>query len=224
MTEQTPIFGTKSDYAYQRLREMIAEGELAPGSRLVLRRLADTFGLSEMPVREALRMLQRDGLVEFQSHRGATVVPISRELVIEGVSMRMWLQILAVREAVPLHTPKTLAAARRGLRRAAEAAASRDGLAYSEQNRLFHAALEAPASELLRTTITELWDRVWQARRALSLFVLTPDQIEVAQAEHDVLMEAVEAGDVDAAGDAMAQHRESSLTGWRESLGFAKPD
>ena len=200
---------------------MIADGELAPGTRLVLRRLADTFGLSEMPVREALRMLQRDGLVEFHSHRGATVVPISRELVIEGVSIRMWLQVLAVEEAVPLHTAKTLAAARRQLERGEAAAASRDGPAFSERNRLFHESLEAPAGELLRTTISELWDRVWQARRTLSLFVLTPDQITLAQAEHRELMEAVEAGDVAGAGAAMSRHRESSLAGWRETLGLA---
>jgi DNA-binding GntR family transcriptional regulator len=219
LTEGTPIFGTKSDYAYQRLREMIAEGELAPGSRLVLRQLAETFGLSEMPVREALRMLQRDGLVEFQSHRGATVVSISKEFVIEGVSMRMWLQILAVEEAVPLHTAKTLAAARRELERGDEAAASGDGLEFSRRNRLFHTAIEAPAGELLRTTISELWDRVWEARRTLSLFVLEPAQSAVAQAEHLALMDTVTAGDAVAAGAAMARHRESSLAGWHHALG-----
>ncbi len=86
-----PAFETKSDWAYRRLREMIIDGELPPGSRLVLRRLAEELGLSEMPVREALRMLQRDGLVEFQSHRGATVVPISRAAVVEALSVRTWL-------------------------------------------------------------------------------------------------------------------------------------
>jgi DNA-binding GntR family transcriptional regulator len=218
MAKQPPVFETKSDWAYRRLREMIAEGELAPGSRLVLRRLADMFGLSEMPVREALRMLQRDGLVEFHSHRGATVVPISRDVVIEGVSVRMWLQVLAVREAVPLHTRKTLAAARRELDRAESAAASGDGFAFSEANRSFHVAVEQPAGELLRTTIAELWSRVWQARRTLSLFVLDPDQIAVAQAEHRRLMDAVEGGDEDAAASAMAAHRDSSLAAWREAL------
>jgi DNA-binding GntR family transcriptional regulator len=212
------VFETKSDWAYRRLRDMIAEGELAPGTRLVLRRLADAFGLSEMPVREALRMLQRDGLVEFHSHRGATVVPISRDLVIEGVSVRMWLQVLAVREAVPLHTRRTLAAARRELERAEAAAASGDGLAFSEANRAFHVAVEQPASELLRTAIAELWSRVWQARRTLSLFVLDAGQIEVAQGEHRDLLAAVESGDEDAAAGAMARHRESSLAAWRDAL------
>jgi hypothetical protein len=91
-----PAFETKSEWAYRRLREMIADGTLAAGSRLVLRQLATDFGLSEMPVREALRMLQRDGLVAFESHRGATVIAISGEEVLEGISVRMWLEVLAV--------------------------------------------------------------------------------------------------------------------------------
>src|SRR3712207_9166234 len=114
---ETPEFETKSEWANRRLSEMIRDGELPPGSRLVLRRLADSFGLSEMPVREALRMLQRDGLVDFQSHRGAVVSPISGEEVIEGVSVRMWLEVLAVREAVARHTRASLAASRSEERR-----------------------------------------------------------------------------------------------------------
>lgn len=216
---RTPVFETKSDFAYRELRRMIADGELAPGSRLVLRRLADQLGLSEMPVREALRMLQRDGLVDFQSHRGATVVPISRADVVEGVSVRMWLEVLAVREAVPGHDAQTLAAAERALERAEEAAAAGGGLRYSQANRAFHQTLEAPAGPLLRSTIDELWDRAWQARKTLSLFVLEPERAQDAQDEHRELLAAVEAGDVEAAAAAMARHRESSLAAWRRVLG-----
>ena len=215
---KTPEFEAKSEWAYRRLREMIRDGELPPGSRLVLRRLADSFGLSEMPVREALRMLQRDGLVDFQSHRGAVVSPISGEEVIEGVSVRMWLEVLAVREAVARHTRSSLAVVERELRRAQDAAASGTGSKFSAANRTFHAAVEAPADELARATIDELWNRVWQARRTLSLFVLVPERIREAQAEHRSLAEAVLRGDADAAADAMAQHRESSLAAWRKAL------
>lgn len=221
---EAPAFETKSDWAYRRLREMIADGELQPGSRLVLRHLATSFGLSEMPVREALRMLQRDGLVEFHSHRGAIVTPISREDVIIGVSARMWIEVLAVREAVPRHTPASLATVERALRRAETAAATAGGAAYSEANRAFHAAVEAPAGELLGTLVDDLWNRVWQARRTLSLFVLAPERIAEAQAEHRALAEAVAAGDVEAAADAMALHRESSLAAWREAFGAADGD
>jgi DNA-binding GntR family transcriptional regulator len=215
---ETPAFETKSEWAYRRLREMIADGELPAGSRLVLRKLAEDFALSEMPVREALRMLQRDGLVEFASHRGATVVAISREEVLEGISTRMWLEALAARQAAERRSETELAAARRALAETETAVEAGDVDAFSSANRRFHEALEAPADALLRATIDDLWNRVWQARRTLSLFLLRPEQMKQARGEHRELFQAVERGDPDAAGVAMEKHRRSSLEAWRLAL------
>jgi hypothetical protein len=65
-----------------------------------------------MPIREALRMLQRDGLVEFESHRGAAVANVTWERVYEAVFVRMHLEVLAVREATPWHTEASVRGAR----------------------------------------------------------------------------------------------------------------
>jgi DNA-binding GntR family transcriptional regulator len=62
--------------------------------------------------------------------------------------------------------------------------------------------------------IAEAWDRMWIVRRASSLFVLVPGQAARAQAEHERLVEAVEAGDAKAAAKAMERHRASSLRAW----------
>lgn len=215
---ETPAFETKSQWAYRRLRDLIAEGELAPGSRLVLRKLAEDFGLSEMPVREALRMLQRDGLVEFASHRGATVVAISRDEVLEGISVRMWLEALAVRQAAERRSETELAAARRALAETEAALDGDDAAGFSTANRRFHEALESPADALLKASIEELWNRVWQARRTVSLFLLRPGQMKQARGEHRELLAAVERGEPDAAGAAMEAHRRSSLEAWRLAL------
>jgi DNA-binding GntR family transcriptional regulator len=213
-----PAFETKSEWAYRRLRDMIADGTLAAGSRLVLRQLAADFGLSEMPVREALRMLQRDGLVVFESHRGATVVAISGDEVLEGISVRMWLEVLAVEQAAERRSDRDLAAARRALRETGTASRANDADRFSASNRVFHQALEASADELLRATIEDLWNRVSQARRSLSLFALRPEQMKLATQEHEVLLSAVERGDARAARNAMDQHRVSSLDAWRQAL------
>jgi DNA-binding GntR family transcriptional regulator len=202
---------TKSRYAYEVLREQIVAGALAPGERLRLRTLAESLGLSEMPVREALRMLSRDGLVEFSDHRGATVTAIPIEDVSATISARMWLEILAVREAVPLHDEASLAAVRTALAKGAKATS---GAAFSVANRELHEAIEAPAPAALRGMITEAWDRVWVVRRAASLFLLLPDQVARAHEEHVELVEAVEAGDAKAAGRIMERHRTSSLRAW----------
>lgn len=214
----TPAFETKSEWAYRRLRDMIADGTLAAGSRLVLRQLASDFGLSEMPVREALRMLQRDGLVVFESHRGATVVAISGEEVLQGISARMWLEVLAVEQAAARRTDRDLAAARGALEETDVASRANDAAAFSASNRVFHQALEASADELLRATIDDLWNRVSQARRSLSLFALRPEQMKLASREHAKIVRAVERGDASAARAAMERHRVSSLDAWRQAL------
>jgi DNA-binding GntR family transcriptional regulator len=195
--------------------------ETKSGSRLVLRQLASDFGLSEMPVREALRMLQRDGLVVFESHRGATVVAISGEEVLEGISVRMWLEVLAVEQAAERRSERDLAAARRALRETHVATRGNDAPSFSAGNRVFHQALEASADDLLRATIEDLWNRVAQARRSLSLFALRPEQMKLASREHDELLAAVERGDAAAARAAMERHRASSLDAWRQALGVA---
>ena len=101
-------FTTKTDWVYEQLRARILSGEHKPDGRLRLTALAQEFQISEMPVREALRMLQRDGLVRMENHRGATVVNLSWERAAEIVSMRMHLELLATREATGRHTPQSL--------------------------------------------------------------------------------------------------------------------
>ena len=96
-------FQTKTEWIYSQLRDMITSGELPSGSRLPLAPLAERFGTSEIPVREAMRMLQSDRMVRIESHRGATVASVSWEQLYESIFVRSYLEILAIQEAVPLH-------------------------------------------------------------------------------------------------------------------------
>ncbi len=207
-------FLTKTDYAYSELRRRILDGELGSGDRLLLRPLADALGVSVMPVRDAIRLLERDGLVTSESHRGATVTTISRHEILDTISMRMWLEVLAVREATPLHTEQTLAAAEHALEEAERAAATGDGLTYTLANRRVHEALQATASPAVQQLIRELWERAWQARRRMSLFVLAADRILGAESEHRDVFDAARSGDAAAAAAAMERHRVSTLAAW----------
>jgi DNA-binding GntR family transcriptional regulator len=215
---EAPMFVTKSEFAYQELRRRILDGDFSPGERLLLRPVADELGLSVMPVRDAMRMLERDGLVLTESHRGATVAPLSSSLIIDAISIRMWLEVLAVRQAVPLHTAESITEMRALYTEADKVLADGDGLAYAGANRRLHEAIERPASEALRTMITESWERLWQARRRMSLFSLLPDSRASAQREHRELVAAVESGYVDVAGAVMERHRESTIAAWEAAL------
>jgi DNA-binding GntR family transcriptional regulator len=210
---------TKTDFAYRELRRQILDGELPAGERLLLRPLADKLGLSVMPIRDALRMLERDGLVDSQTHRGATVTRISPEAILDMISIRMWLEVLAVREAVPRHTDDSLARVEEALADAEKTAPSGDALEFARANRTLHELVEAPAPAALREMIDDAWERVWQARRRMSLFSLVPGIAITAQRDHVELVDAVRRRDAAAASAAMERHRESTLESWRSALG-----
>ena len=210
-------YQTKTEWIYEQLRAMIHTGEVAPESRLPLAPLAERFGTSEIPVREALRMLQRDGLITIVSHRGATVASVSWEELHEAILVRTYLEILAVREAVPYHTPETVRMLRNQIEdmsRAALSPSPRSADAFSVANREFHRSLYEPCPHpLLKTQIQELWDRVWQTR-SQSLFYMARDQMKRAHREHVEMVDAVERGDVEGAAAAATAHRTGNLAAW----------
>ena len=80
------------EQVYKRVREAILEGQIAPGTVMSQVALADDLGVSRTPLREALRMLQSEGLVEAQANRRATVTPISATDLEELVVMRVALE------------------------------------------------------------------------------------------------------------------------------------
>lgn len=206
---------TKTDYVYKLLKAEIVSGRLPPGQRLRLTELAGDYAISEMPIREALRMLQRDGLVAIESHRGATVAALSHQDLLDIIATRTHLEILAVAEAVPFHTPRTIAGLRDHLARMAEAAG---GARFSERNRAFHLALYEPCRNgFLKAEIDQLWDRVWR-RWSHSLFELRPERRQGASQEHEAIVAAIESGSREAVEAAVRRHREETLEGWARAV------
>jgi DNA-binding GntR family transcriptional regulator len=211
-------FTTKTDWVYERLRARILDGQHKADGRLRLTALAREFQISEMPVREALRMLQRDGLVRMENHRGATVINLSWEHAAEIVSLRMHLEVLAAREATGRHSAASLAELDRLLRRMDDDAAAGRAGRFSQGNREFHVRLYAPGpNAALKQEIQDLWDRVWRARAA-SIFAVDLGRMAQAQAEHRKLLAAIKRGDPDAGAAAMERHRSHTLASWRRII------
>ena len=212
-------FTTKTEWVYQQLRARILGGKDKLDPRLRLSTLAQEFRISEMPVREALRMLQRDGLVSMESHRGATIVDLSWEHAAAIVSMRMHLEILAVREAAGRHSPEALQGIERVLKRMDDEAAGNRAEQFSQSNRDFHTKLYEPGvNEALKEEIQSLWDRVWRARTS-SIFAVEPSRMTQAQQEHRKIFAAVRKGDPEAAATAMDQHRSRTMACWNRLAG-----
>jgi DNA-binding GntR family transcriptional regulator len=207
-------FATKSEWVYDQLRRRILGGTYKPDDRLRLTELAREFNMSEMPVREALRMLQHDGLIEMHSHRGASVANLSWSRAAEIVSVRMHLEVMAVREAASGHNKSSLAELDKILDRMDRDVAAGSATRFSAGNREFHRRLYEPgANTVLKEEIADLWNRVWRAR-AQSIFEVDRPRMAAAQAEHRAILSALGRNDPDAAVAAAGRHRDRTLQSW----------
>ena len=92
---------TKNLVVYEKLRQGIIKGTIRPGQKLVMATLARKYNTRETPIREAIRRLESDGYVIFTPHSGAVVTEINRQELSEIYAIRISLEALATRLAVP---------------------------------------------------------------------------------------------------------------------------
>lgn len=195
----------KSTELYKSLRTRIIDGFYEPGGRLVLRRIAHEYDVSEIPVREAIRMLERDGLVEMVPYTGARVVTLSPETVRESLFVRGHLESIATGLAATRLTGTQLDQLA-GLLKKMEAVASEHATAqYAEMNRAFHGhIIAASGNQVLRDTLTDLESAQvgFQA-----LFRLRPRRFDVSLEEHKEILGHLRARDAEAAKDVALRHK-----------------
>jgi DNA-binding GntR family transcriptional regulator len=222
MTETAAVFATKSDFAYTRVRELILSGELEPGTVINQAILARQIGISTTPLREALKRLKQQGLVELDAHRDARVAPLDAEEARDLLEVRRSLDPLAA----------SLSADRRTKQDIAEMRASLEGLQALPANpsfeqlvahRRFHAAIyRASHNALLIETLDGLWDTADRYRRHGLQVERSPEERAMKDREHRLLFEAIVEGDGDTAADVMTAHIETSL-GAKSAWRLAKP-
>jgi DNA-binding GntR family transcriptional regulator len=176
---------TTPDLIAESLREEILRGTIPPGRPLRQEELADRFGVSRLPVRDALLRLEAQGLVEVVPNRGAFVVSLSADEVREIYDLRILLEGDAIERAVPLMTAddwRRIDAAREASTRSA------DGPEWAEGDWEFHRALYLPAGrprqlamiDTLRGTVA----------RYSSAYSALPTRTAEWLADHDAILEA----------------------------------
>jgi len=187
------------------LRELIATGELDDGARLVERELADRFGVSRVPMREAIQKLEGEGLVELMRNRGAVVRTLTESDLDEIYGLRMLLEGDAIFHAVKRMDSETLSRAELVHRLLGDAdTAQRQG----ELNHEFHELLYRPcANGRQLKAIRELRAQVERYERLQStLLADTP----AFQDEHLKILEACETGNARLARSMTAEHLKSA--------------
>ena len=194
---------TVSDLLAERIRNEIILGNFKPGERLRLRDLAQRYKISTMPVREALQLLQLEGLVTGEPRKGVTVTQLNRADVEDIYEIRATLEALATRLATPQVTADLLASLRSITVEMDQAEESSDMVKVVEANYRFHAVLYA-ASE--RTHLCELISSL-RHRTAHYLHLRTAvGGAPLAHQEHYDIIAALEQGNADLAATLMYEH------------------
>jgi DNA-binding GntR family transcriptional regulator len=223
MSEPMAEYVTKSDLAYTRVRGLILSGELAPGAVLPQAALAQEIGISTTPLREALRRLKQEGLVDLDAHRDARVRPLDATEARDLLEMRRSLDPLAARLAAQRRTEEDLVRIRTALD-GLEALPASPSVAQLASHARFHAAVHrASHNALLVETLDGLWVKTDRYRRHGLEAGRSDEERQARATEHRRLFEAVRDGDVETAADLMQRHVESSL-GARSADRLADPE
>ena len=203
----------------ERLRAMIVEGEIAPGARIEERALCERFGVSRTPLREAIKVLEREGYVRLTPNRGAAATELTRQDLEEAFPIMGALEALAGELAARQATDERIAAIlalheeMRGRHRAG------DRPAYFALNERIHLAIaEASGNATLERMQRSLDGRVRRGRYQANM---SRERWDQAMAEHEAIAEALSARDGPRLGAILRLHLENKLGALRAALAGA---
>ncbi|GAA3287459.1 GntR family transcriptional regulator [Arthrobacter citreus] len=192
-TDSSTATGSKSEQAYVQLKQRILGGEMSAGYRLVLSSIANDLGFSVVPVREAIRRLEAEGLVHFERNVGATVAGIDPDLYLHTMQTLSIIEGAATALAAPAVTGEELAKARALNEQMREVLLDFDPVRFTKLNTEFHALLYArcPNPHIL-DLVHRGWFRLSSMRT--STFRYVPGRAHESVAEHDALLDLIESG------------------------------
>jgi DNA-binding GntR family transcriptional regulator len=211
-------YRTKHEFVYRTLRDAIMRCELPPRQRLVIEDLAREFQVSAIPVREALKLLQSEGLVTNVPHAGATVSAIARESVAEVFSLMEGLELVATRQAAERLTDEDAAALTETVAEMDVALEQGRLEHWADLNSRFHLTISRisgmPLLHDMMERVMAHWDRL---RRCYFEGVLS-QRMDQAQAEHRSLLRGMIAKDLQGLEALVKQHNQGALLAYGEYL------
>jgi len=205
---------TKTDAAYRAIRLAIEDGDLKPGERLTVTALESWLGMSPTPIREALRLLQADGIVQHTPHHGMVVAVFSPEAILEVYRLRIALESLAAQWAAERAEESHLTQLRRLHKRFEKAVAQNPaGSDVAALNAAWHATIyETSASP----TLVEFIERLWNSGGGKAMWI--SGRAKRAVAEHALILAALEKRDGKLSAELMRKHIGGGAVTHRERL------
>ncbi len=192
---------TLKEQAYQALREMIASHRFSSGTWINTERLADELGVSRTPVWQALKELEKEGLVRHEPNRGIRMVEMTPEMALDLYEVRGVLEAMAARLAAGRISAQTLKRMETVLAKQKKLVAADDQLGYSKSDFEFHALLYGSCGNWL---LRELLDNIKSKAQPFGRDI-TPVLADLYE-DHEKLVQALKKGDAKAAAQAMRKH------------------
>src|SRR4051812_20544651 len=199
-------YASRSELAYQKLRQAIEAGELKPGQRVMEVEIAEWLDVSRTPVRDALRRLESEGMLEMEPRNGLVVASMSRQAMLELYVMREVLEGTAARLCARNASDIELLELSELVKR--EAKLADDLGALVRHNRQFHEAVHRGAhNRYLEKSLSAVNDSMWLLGKSQMLIA---DRAQEAVREHAELFGAIERRDAQAAEELARRHVQSA--------------
>jgi len=210
----TGAFRSKKEVVLDALRSAIIQGVFRPGERLVIDELAEQFGVSAIPVREALQQLQAEGFVEIQPHIGATVTRIEAGQITELFDLLAAFELISGRAACMRATTDDLAHMEALLREMDQLES--DLNAWSAANVRFHQFIcDCAGMPLVKSMLTralEHWDRL----RRFYLNDVFRNRVHAAQREHWQMWRAMCDRNIEQIAQVVNEHNQAARDAYTE--------
>jgi DNA-binding GntR family transcriptional regulator len=182
---------SKQQAAYQKIRTRIIDGTYSPGYRIVIDQLAKEFKASAIPIREAIRQLEADGLIQFKPYSGAVVTPINENEYIETLTVLAVLEGFATAQASHHISEKVIEQLKTINNEMILSLESFDFLSFGKLNRDFHAtSIQYCDNHFLVENIKQTWNRLDSIRRMGAAFV--PTRAKQSIEEHGEIISMLE--------------------------------
>ncbi|MCL2696182.1 MAG: GntR family transcriptional regulator [Clostridiales bacterium] len=194
--------GPAQEWVFKVIRSAIVKGEFPPGMQLKQDEISAQLNVSHIPVREALRQLEAQGLVTIHPNRGAQVSKLSRASIEDMMEVRAYLSASLLKSAVPAMTATDLNKLAAILE---EQKAESDLMKVEKLNYRFHKLLTSRAKNHVGDIMIEIMHANID-RYLRSAFYAREDTRAVSLAEHEKIFEACEAHDAQLASDLLQQH------------------
>lgn len=203
------IFKTKSEVAYEKLRQEVFNGELKPGDKVIVPDLSKMLGISDIPIREAIKRLETEGFLENTPHVGTIVKKIDMREYIEFFLIRIELESLATKLATQYIQENDLTFLEQKIDEMESALNNNDLRSFTVLHKDFHCKIyNSSPYTYLSKLIVNLWDKNTLVK---DVFFIVPQRAGESDREHRQILAAIRSRKAILAGKLVRQQKQRSL-------------